>query len=271
MLPAILDREADEVLVQFLSSTGHFGLLVSEERDTVIATDSDSKDGKYVVAFDPLDGSSNIGSNIPVGTIFTVWKKNDAGVDGCYKDFMQTGRSVVAAGYAVYGSKTSFVYSVGQGVHGFTLDPSIGEFLLTEERIEMPSEGAIYSVNESTFHTWSKAVQQYVTELKNTDAEGNPFYSARYAGSLVADFDRNLRKGGVFLYPGTNKFPQGKLRLLYEVIPLSFIAEQAGGMAVDGKGHILDILPTDIHDRAPLIVGSMREVRRYLEIEEVKI
>ncbi len=179
---------------------------------------------------------------------------------------MQTGREVIAAGYAVYGSMTTFVYSVGEGTHDFTLDPSIGEFLLTNERVISPEKGSIYSVNESSFHTWSPVVQQYINEFKSLDERGNPQYSARYAGSLVADFDRNLKKGGIFVYPGTSKHPRGKLRLLYEVIPLSFIAEQSGGLAVDGLQHILDIMPTNIHDRAPLIVGSKREVSRFMEL-----
>ena len=265
-ITAALDREADEVFIQFLSASGHFGLIVSEEQDEPVATGHDASGAKYVVAFDPLDGSSNIGSNIPVGSIFSIWKKRDRNAEADVSDFMQTGRHLVAAGYSVYGSKTTFVYSVGNGVHDFTLDPTIGEFLLTNESVKIPEKGKIYSVNESTYHSWSPAVQRFVNELKVLDDKGDPMCAARYVGSLVADFDRNLKKGGIFLYPGTAKHPRGKLRLLYEVIPLSFICEQAGGMAVDGQQPILDLMPTAIHDRAPMIVGSKREVTRFMEL-----
>lgn len=267
---AILDREADEVLIQFLSATGHFGLLVSEEQDSAVPTGVDSKNAKYVVAFDPLDGSSNIGSNIPVGTIFSIWKKRDPNGNATTEDFLQTGRHLVAAGYSVYGAKTSFVFSVGDGVFGFTLDPSIGEFLLTEDNVKIPENGKIYSCNESTFATWDEGVQKFVTSLKQLDSKDNPVCSARYVGSLVADFDRNLKKGGIFIYPSTAKHPRGKLRLLYEVIPLSFIVEQAGGLAVDGKQHILDIVPTAIHDRAPMIVGSKNLVKQFMELQGMR-
>lgn len=263
---AALDREADEVFVKFLSSSGHFGLLVSEEQDEPVPTGSNATGAKYVVAFDPLDGSSNIGSNIPVGSIFSIWKKRDPNAPAALSDFMQTGRTLVAAGYSVYGSKTSFVYSTGHGVHDFTLDPTIGEFLLTNPKVEIPEKGKIYSVNESTYHSWSPSVQRFINELKVLDDQGNPRCAARYVGSLVADFDRNLKKGGIFIYPGTAKHPRGKLRLLYEVIPLSFICEQAGGMAVDGKQAVLDIVPSAIHERAPMIVGSKREVSLFMDI-----
>ena len=248
---AALDREADDVFVQFLSASGHFGLLVSEEQDEPVPTGQEGDDAKYIVAFDPLDGSSNIGSNIPVGSIFSIWKRKDQLKVSATEDFMQTGRSLVAAGYAVYGSKTSFVYSVGDGVHDFTLDPTIGEFLLTNPLVRIPEEGKIYSVNESTYHSWSPAVQRFVTELKELDDKGNPRCAARYVGSLVADFDRNLKKGGIFLYPATAKYSRGKLRLLYEVIPLAFICEQAGGLAVDGKIDLLDVMPTAISRSGP--------------------
>lgn len=266
---AILDREADEVLIQYLTSSGHFGLLVSEEQEEAVPTGADSKGSKYVVAFDPLDGSSNIGSNIPVGTIFSIWRKKDIHEDACTEDFLQTGREVVAAGYSVYGSKTSFVYSVGNGVHDFTLDPTVGEFLLTDSDVKIPETGKIYSINESTYHSWNPCVQRFVNEMKELDDKGDPKCAARYVGSLVADFDRNLKKGGIFLYPGTAKHPRGKLRLLYEVIPLSFICEQAGGMACDGQHPCLDIVPAQIHDRAPLIVGSKKLVERFLQLQQL--
>lgn len=261
---AVLDREADEILIQFLGSSGHFGLLVSEEQEAAIATESDVKEAKYVIAFDPVDGSSNIGSNIPVGTIFAIWRKKDLNRVAQIDDFMQVGRSIVAAGYVVYGAKASFVYSTGQGVHGFSLDPSIGEYLLTEEKIICPDKATYYSVNEANLQTFADPIKKYISEIQIPNEKGNPRCSARYSGSLVADFDRNLRKGGIFLYPGTAKHPRGKLRLLYEVAPLAFIAEQAGAAATDGSKPILDILPMDIHERAPFIVGSKSEVARYM-------
>lgn len=257
----LLDEEADEILVTTLGSSGHFGLLVSEERDSVIATDHSDEEAHYIVAFDPLDGSSNIGSNIPVGTIFSIMRKRDGKRTAESDDFLQIGRgNIVAAGYSVYGAKTSFVYSCGNGVHGFTLDPSIGEFVLTEERIVTPEKGSIYSVNEGYHEGWSDSVQDFVKMLKsaNPDLEGP--YTSRYVGSLVADFDRTLRKGGIFLYPPDKKNQKGKLRLLYECIPLAFIAEQAGGRAVHITGNVLDIQPTNIHERSPFVAGSKTEV-----------
>lgn len=256
-----LDEEADEILVQMLADTGHFGSLVSEERDTVVTTDAGPRDGKYVLAFDPLDGSSNVGSNIPVGTIFTIFRKRDLFRSAGEVDYLQSGRNVVAAGYSVYGAKTSFVYSVGDGVHDFTLDRQIGEFLLTEENIRMPAKGRIYSFNESYSHELEEPVRSFLTRLKQGDEEGQDRYSGRYVGSLVADFDRNLRKGGVFLYPATRSNPKGKLRLLYECLPLAFIAEQAGGIATDGARRVVDITPDDIHQRCPFIVGGKEDLR----------
>lgn len=254
-----LDEEADEILVATLASSGHFGLLVSEERDSVVSTHGCHADAHYVVAFDPLDGSSNIGSNIPVGTIFSIYRKKDPSRAAEMDDFLQTGRSLVAAGYAVYGAKTSFVYTCGDGVHGFTLDPQIGEFVLTEERIEMPSRGNTYSANEGNFERWPVPVREYISALKREESP----CSLRYVGSLVADFDRTLRKGGIFLYPPDTKSPNGKLRLLYECIPLAFIAEQAGGKAVTMDGNVLDIVPERIHQRCPFVVGSRENVERF--------
>ncbi len=264
----ILDQEADETLVQALGSSGHFGLLVSEERDTVMATETHLGHAKYVVAFDPLDGSSNLGSNIPVGTIFGIWRRKDHNRLAGPEDFFQSGRRLVAAGYAIYGSKTSFVYSCGYGVHGFTLDPGIGEFILTEESIKMPARGKIYSVNEGNCHQWNKEMMTYVEELKAENKERQSPYTARYVGSLVADFDRNMRQGGVYIYPSDRRHPRGKLRLLYECIPLSYIAEQAGGRAIDGSQDILDITPSDIHERCPLIIGSPYEIQWFEEVRD---
>lgn len=262
----VLDEEADNVLVEMLGSSGHFGLLVSEERETVVATTRNSESAKYVLAFDPLDGSSNLGSNIPVGTIFTIFRKKSADRPADESDFLRSGRDIVAAGYAIYGPKTTFVYSTGDGVHGFTYDPEIGEFILTEERITAPERGSIYSINEGNSAYWDSAVAMFIETLKREDAAAKTPYSGRYAGSLVADFDRNLKKGGIYIYPGDSKSPRGKLRMLYECMPLAFIAEQAGGRATDGVTPILDIVPRTIHERSPLFIGSAHEVEWFARL-----
>lgn len=251
-----IDEEADHTLVEILGSSGHFGLLLSEERDSVIATTEGHNDAKYVLAFDPLDGSSNLGSNIPVGTIFCIFRKKELHRPAEPGDFLQSGREIVAAGYGVYGSRTTFVYSSGDGVHGFTLDPTIGEFVLTDEKIISPKHGTTYGINEGNCNSWPTGVNKYITGLKN--AAKPP--SLRYSGSLVADFDRNLKRGGIFLYPPDKKHARGKLRLLYECFPLAFIAEQAGARAYDGRKNILDIVPSEVHERCPLYIGSSDEV-----------
>ncbi len=261
-----LDEIADKVLVEILSSSRHFGSLVSEERDDILVTNKGEKSAKYVVAFDPLDGSSNIGTNIPVGTIFTIFKKKDDNREAKLEDYFQPATSLVAAGYSVYGAKTTLVYSAGRGVHGFTLDPAVGEFLLTEENIKIPESGSIYSVNEGYWEIFSEKTRRFITMLKTSDNPHNKPYTGRYVGSLVADFDRTLRKGGVFMHPATQKRPNGKLRLLYECMPLSFILEQAGGIAIDGEKPITQIMPSDIHQRIPFIVGSPTEVKWYMDM-----
>lgn len=259
-----LDEEADQVLVELLGSSGHFGLIVSEERDSVIATPvGSSSEGKYVIAFDPLDGSSNIGSNIPIGTIFCIFRRKSLERPASDDDFCQVGRGIVAAGYSVYGAKTSFVYSAGSGVHGFTLDPTIGEFVLTEERIKIPERGSIYSINEGNTVWWNDQTRRFIDEIKALNATQTPAYSGRYVGSLVADFDRTLRRGGIFLYPVDKKRKSGRLRLLYECLPLAFIAEQAGGIASDGVSRLVDVLPTDIHQYSAFIAGGPFEMGWY--------
>lgn len=256
-----LDREADEVLVELLSSSDHFGLLVSEERDDVIATQAVGSGGKYVIAFDPLDGSSNIGSNIPTGTIFCIFRRRDLARSANEHDFCQAGNSIVAAGYSVYGAKTSFVYSAGAGVHDFTLDPSIGEFVLTEENIRIPESGNIFSVNEGNWCWWDERMRAFVSELKQRNITADKPYTGRYVGSLVADFDRTLRKGGLFMYPTDSKRPQGRLRLLYECLPLAFIMERGGGIAINGRERLIDVTPTNIHQRSAFIAGSPTEMK----------
>jgi fructose-1,6-bisphosphatase I len=210
-----------------------------------------------------LDGSSNIGSNIPTGTIFCIFRRADLAVPASERDFCQGRGALVAAGYSVYGAKTSFVYSAGSGVHGFTLDPTIGEFVLTEESIKIPERGSIFSINEGNTCWWNANTKKFLDEIKAGNLSAKTPYSARYVGSLVADFDRTIRRGGIFLYPVDNRRPKGRLRLLYECIPLAFIAEQAGGLATDGSRDILSIIPNDIHQRSALITGSPFEMKWY--------
>jgi len=216
-----------------LGSTGHLAVLASEEDEDIIHVPDGQPYGKYVVNFDPLDGSSNINANVNIGTIFSILPRVTRKGPGTIEDCLQAGRRQVAAGYVMYGSSTMLVYTTGDGVHGFTFEPSLGEFLLSNQHIRMPERGRIYSVNEGNYCHWHEGVKRYVDWLKMDDhATGRP-YSARYIGSLVADFHRNLLYGGVYMYPADRKSPNGKLRVLYEAAPLAFIAEQAGGMATD--------------------------------------
>jgi fructose-1,6-bisphosphatase I len=234
--------------------------MASEENEEVLSIPEQYPIGKYVLNFDPLDGSSNIDANVSVGTIFSIHRRVTPGDGpGCADDCMQIGRKQIGAGYLVYGSSTMLVYSTGQGVHGFTYDPSVGEFLMSHEDIRIPKRGSIYSINEGYSDLWENGTAHYVASLK-----AKP-YKSRYIGSLVADFHRTLLYGGIFLYPSDRKSPEGKLRLLYEAAPLAFIVEQAGGMAVDGKRAILDIEPKSLHQRTPLIIGSEEDVKEYLK------
>ncbi len=248
-----LDEESHVVLEQVLGSAGCFGHMVSEERDEVLPVTRGSKSGKYVVAFDPLDGSSNIGTNIPVGTIFIIFKRL-----GIENEFLRPASDIVAAGYSVYGAQTSLVFCAGGPVRGFTLDTSLGEFVMTEPDIKAPESGNTYSVNEGNGWDWEANVQSYVNSLK-THERGKP-YSGRYVGSLVADFDRTLKKGGIFMHPATKSKPTGKLRLLYEAMPVSYIAEKAGLLTSNGKQSILSLTPSSIHERTGFIVGTKKEM-----------
>jgi fructose-1,6-bisphosphatase I len=232
----------------------------SEEDDDIIPIPPDYPAGKYVVLFDPLDGSSNIDVNAPVGTIFSIHRRVSMEGRGTAADVLQPGCKQVSAGYIMYGSSTMMVYTTGEGVHGFTLDPTIGEFLLSSPRIVTPRTGQYYSVNESNFPRWNRAVQAAVRGLKGEDPNRMKPKNSRYIGSLVADFHRNLISGGIFMYPGDSKNPNGKLRLLYEAAPMAFLAEQAQGSATDGVGRILDIVPGELHQRTPLVIGSRNDV-----------
>jgi fructose-1,6-bisphosphatase I len=230
----------------------------SEELDEFVSFDDDvSKNSKYVCLFDPLDGSGNIDVNISIGTIFGIYRRvSDRGTLARKEDFLQKGNNQVAAGYIVYGSSTMLVYATRRGVNGFTLDPSIGEFCLSHPDIKCPSNGKIYSVNHGNFFQYDEGVKKYINQCQNKTKETGGPYTQRYIGSMVADVHRNLIKGGIFMYPGTTDKPSGKLRLLYECNPFAFIIEVAGGRATDGRQSILDIQPSELHQRTPFFVGS---------------
>jgi fructose-1,6-bisphosphatase I len=256
-----LDVFANETMKNALNHTGRVCVMASEEDEGPIDIPEPYTPGKYAVLFDPLDGSSNIDVNAPVGTIFSIYRRVTTGGAGAMADLLQSGRQLVGSGYVIYGSSTMMVYSTGQGVHGFTYDPTIGEFLLSHDQIKMQSTGKYYSVNESHFGRWSKGVQRAVRGFHGDFPERIKGKNSRYIGSLVADFHRNLIAGGIFMYPAdTIKNPQGKLRLLYEAIPMAFLAEQAGGAATDGTTPILDIVPRELHQRVALVIGGKDDV-----------
>lgn len=253
-----LDAYANERFKAALMARAEVCGLASEEEDQFVAfTGERNRNGKYVVLIDPLDGSSNIDVNVSIGTIFSIYKRlSPRGAPVELRDFLQPGRAQVAAGYVIYGSSTMLVYSTGAGVHGFTYDPSLGVFALSHPNIRTPHQGSIYSINEGNYHRFPQGIKNYIKHCEAEDpAAGRP-YTARYIGSLVADFHRNLIKGGIYLYPPTAKDPKGKLRLLYEANPLAMLVEQAGGRASDGLTPILDIPPHELHQRVPLYIGS---------------
>jgi fructose-1,6-bisphosphatase I len=255
-----LDVLANQALLRCLGNRGNVAIMASEEDEEPMVVERDRRFGRYVVVFDPLDGSSNIDVNVSVGTIFSILRR-EADPDGDRQplmDVLQQGTRQIAAGYIVYGSSTMLVYTAGNGVTGFTLDPAIGAFLISHERIRMPPHGTIYSVNEANADSFPEPYRAYLAHLRS-GAAGRT-YSSRYIGSLVADFHRTLLKGGVFLYPPTAHYPGGKLRLMYEANPIALLAEQAGGKASDGKGRILEIQPESLHQRTPLLVGSREEM-----------
>lgn len=245
-----IDEFSNNLLVETLLSTDQVFAVASEELEKPMY--SKNKQGEYVVFFDPLDGSSNMDVNITIGTIFSIYHKSDS--------LLQPGNKQIAAGYALYGSSDMFVYSCGHGVNGFTLDPQVGSFLLSHPHIKIPQKGTIYSTNEANYPHWDKGLQEYVDNLKTQE---NP-YKARYIASMVADVHRTLLKGGIFLYPADKKNPEGKLRLLYEVNPMSYVLQQAGGIAVSGDQNPLDIIPTSFHQRASIVLGSPQDIESYL-------
>jgi fructose-1,6-bisphosphatase I len=261
-----LDEYANERLFKAMDHGGHLCIMASEENDEVIPIPEQFPKGKYVLLFDPLDGSSNIDANVSIGTIFSIHRKKTDGENGTLEDCLQKGADQVAAGYVIYGSSTMLVITTGQGVNGYTLDPSVGEFILSHIDIKTPLKGKIYSANEGNAKFWDEGTKKYINYLKEKDPTTGRPYSLRYIGSLVADFHRNLLYGGIFLYPTDYKDPdkpKAKLRLLYEASPLAFIVEQAGGIATTGKENIMDIVPTELHQRVPLIIGSKEDVLMY--------
>jgi fructose-1,6-bisphosphatase I len=260
-----LDVVANEIIVKAMDHTGRLAAMASEEEPDVIPIPDQFKCGKYVLLFDPLDGSSNIDVNVPVGTIFSVLKKITRGSHGNLEDMLQPGRRQVAAGYVIYGSSTMMVYSTGAGVHGFTLDPSIGEFLLSHPNIHIPERGRYLSVNNGYEQSWDAKVTALMRRYRGLDGVQKPM-NERYVGSLVADFHRNLLGGGLFAYPANNQSPRGKLRLLYEANPLAFIVEAAGGAATDGNKDILNVMPDELHQRTPLFIGSKDDVQTAREL-----
>ena len=257
-----LDEFADDIIFRAFDHTGRLCCMASEEQEGIIAIPDQFDRGKYVLLYDPLDGSSNIDANVSIGTIFSIHRKiTDGDGHGTLEDCLQPGYKQAGAGYVIYGSSTMLVYTAGNGVFGFTLDPSVGEFLLSHNNIRTPKRGKIYSANEGNFMKWEENVKNFVKYLKSSDNDTKRAYSSRYIGSLVADVHRNLLYGGVFLYPADSKNPSGKLRLLYEANPLAFIVEQAGGYASTGLERILDVQPTELHQRVPLVIGSYDDVR----------
>lgn len=256
-----LDVIANIRFIRALSKGGEVCAIVSEEEDAVI--DLQNKSGKYVVAIDPLDGSSNIDVNISIGTIFSIYRrKTPLGSPILEEDVMQPGTEQVASGYVLYGSSTMLVYTTGFGVNGFTYEQSLGDFFLSHPSIKAPKKGSIYSINEGSQNEWESGVKDYIDYCKTKN------YSARYIGSLVADFHRNLLKGGIYIYPATKQNPNGKLRLMYEANALAFIAEQAGAIATDGNHRILEIQPKSLHQRTPLIIGSSEMVNEALSFTQ---
>ncbi len=256
-----LDVFAHEMMIHAMNHGGHLAVMASEEEEDIIHIPERHHIGKYVLLFDPLDGSSNIDANVSIGTIFSIYKRiSPEGEPGTMEDCLQPGHKQVAAGYVVYGSSTIMVYTVGEGVHGFTLDPAFGEFLLSHPNIQTPKTANIYSLNEGNYKYWHKGLKKYIKYVQDADDRRGKPYSARYIGSMVADIHRNLLYGGIFIYPADRRSPNGKLRLLYECNPMAFIVEQAGGRAIDGTQRILDIKPKALHQRIPIYIGSKNAV-----------
>jgi fructose-1,6-bisphosphatase I len=262
-----LDVYANEQFISALKHGGECCIVASEENDEYIPIESEvSKDAKYIVAMDPLDGSSNIDVNVAVGTIFSIYRRKSVSGKATIHDVLQNGTEQVAAGYVIYGSSTMLVYTTGKGVNGFTLDPSIGEFCLSHPDMKIPKEGLIYSINEGYYSHFPDGVKKYIKYCQVEDAKTNRPYTSRYIGSMVADIHRNLIKGGIFIYPVTASAPNGKLRLVYECNPMAFIVEQAGGKASNGYERILDVDVKELHQRSAIFIGSENMVNQAEEM-----
>ena len=263
-----LDVVADQQFIKAFENGGEICGIASEENDDFVAFTSDTaKNGKYVVLFDPLDGSSNIDVNVSIGTSFSIYRRtSEAGTLANLEDMLQIGNEQIAAGYVLYGSSTMLVYTTGHGVNGFTLDPSIGEFCLSHPNMKMPESGRMYAMNEGNIDICEPGIKKYVQYCQSFDNDKGAPYSGRYIGSLVADFHRNMIKGGIYIYPDTTTSPEGKLRLLYECNPLAFIAEQAGGLATTGRLRVLDIQPNKLHQRIPFFCGSKKMVEKAMSL-----
>lgn len=252
-----MDVYANEVFISVFKQSGLVCRLASEEMEKPYYIPENCPIGRYTLLYDPIDGSSNTDINLSLGSIFSIRQQEGTDLDGEAKDLLNHGRKQLAAGYILYGPSTMLVYSIGKGVHFFTLDPSLGEFILTEENVKIPEHGAVYSVNEGNFWQWEESFREYIRYVHRTEG-----YTARYSGAMVSDIHRILVQGGVFLYPGTLQKPEGKLRLLYETAPLAYLIEQAGGRATTGTKDILDVVPTKLHQRTPLIIGSQQDVAK---------
>ncbi|MFP2769287.1 class 1 fructose-bisphosphatase [Oceanisphaera sp. KMM 10153] len=263
-----LDVFANDMFKAALEARGEVCGIASEEEDHYVAFDDKRQsNAKYVVLMDPLDGSSNIDVNVSIGTIFSIYRRvSEPGEPVSMEDFLQPGVNQVAAGYVVYGSSTMLVYTTGNGVHGFTYDPTLGSFCLSHENIRIPEQGTIYSINEGNYIKFPEGVKKYLKFCQEKDEATKRPYSSRYIGSLVSDFHRNMLKGGIYIYPSGTSNPNGKLRLLYECNPLAFMAEQAGGKATDGFRRIMEIKPTELHQRTPYFVGSSKMVDKAGEL-----
>ncbi len=262
-----LDLFADKQLISALNRSEITCMVISEENDGIVKLNKEG--GKYIVYLDPLDGSSNIDVNVSIGSIFSIYlRDSDPEAELSEKDALQPGDRQVAAGYVLYGSSTLMAYTTGLGVSLFTLDPSIGEFILCNDSVMIPEYGAIYSVNEGSYNSWDMGLKKYVKYCQVEDEATRRPYKARYIGSMVADVHRTLITGGIFIYPHSNIYPNGKLRLMYECNPLSFLIEQAGGMAIDGKRRIMEIQPESIHQRTPIYIGSEQNVLKVKEFLE---
>jgi fructose-1,6-bisphosphatase I len=270
-----LDMFAHRMMFNAMDHGGHLCVMASEEEEDIIHIPKKFKVGKYVLLFDPLDGSSNIDANISIGTIFSIYKRvTPDGTPGTLEDCLQQGVNQVAAGYIVYGSSTIMVYTAGDGVHSFTLDPSFGEFLLSQENIKTPKKGKIYSINEGNYLYWHPGLKKYIKWLQEEDKTSERPYTSRYIGSMVADIHRNLLYGGIFMYPADSRNPNGKLRLMYECNPMSLIVEAAGGRASTGKKRLLEIKPDSLHQRTPIFIGSEQDVKmveEFMAREEAEV